>query len=293
MRTLFRSIDPSLENIIQLIQHWLLWDLPDAADVFHFEEQMRRVDTLLTRGISEDLRGRYRAAMRKAADAPLEDREILATEYKRLDFVLQRVAVRRAEEEAYQMIIRRDETPDGGANREILKIAAHLEALRDLGGAEDGPPSPETLAMYARVFDCDPSHVSAQRVADYERGSIAEGKQNLRALLADDRSLGDPYDYKKAQHATLRHRADRELARIEEHCGSALDGVTAGPSAATGAPTTPAAGTPVATTPSPDEASSAVSSTPTPISLPSGFGMGAVLGSSALGISMLPPGGNR
>ena len=33
MRTMFRFIDPSLENLVQLIQHWIMWDLGDAADL--------------------------------------------------------------------------------------------------------------------------------------------------------------------------------------------------------------------------------------------------------------------
>src|SRR5690606_39820195 len=58
MRTLFRAIDPSLENVVQLIQHWLAWDLADAADLHHFDEQVRRLETLRGLEMTDDIRAR-------------------------------------------------------------------------------------------------------------------------------------------------------------------------------------------------------------------------------------------
>jgi len=112
MRSLFRAIDPSLENIVQLIQHWLVWDLADASDLHHFDEQVRRLETLHGIELVEDIKARYRPALGKRADEPVRDEEILQLELKRLEVVAARFISRRAEDEAFQMIIRRSEEPE-------------------------------------------------------------------------------------------------------------------------------------------------------------------------------------
>lgn len=108
-RTLFRAIDPSLENVVQLIQHWLFWDLPDAADLHHFDEQVRRLSHLAEMEIGDELKARYRQALGKRADETIETHEILRFEIGRLEHIVARFVHRRDEEEPYQMIIGRDD----------------------------------------------------------------------------------------------------------------------------------------------------------------------------------------
>ncbi len=113
MRTLFRYIDPSLENVVQLIQHWLVWDLPDAADLHHFDEQGRRLETLRGLDLSDDIKARYRPALSKTTDQTVTDEEILGLELRRLELIAARFIGRRNEDEAYQMIIKRCDEADG------------------------------------------------------------------------------------------------------------------------------------------------------------------------------------
>lgn len=109
MRTLFRSIDPSLENLVQLIQHWVKWDLPDAADLHSFDEQIRRLTALRGIQLNDDLRARYRQALGKPTDAPITDEEIFKMEVRRLDSICSRFCTRRQDDEPYQLIICREE----------------------------------------------------------------------------------------------------------------------------------------------------------------------------------------
>lgn len=110
MRTFFRAIDPSLENLVQLIQHWVKWDLPDASDLHSFDEQIRRLTALRGIEFNEDLRNRYRAAMGKTPDAAISEQEIFQMELHRLNQIAGRFCSRRNEEEPYQLILCRDET---------------------------------------------------------------------------------------------------------------------------------------------------------------------------------------
>jgi len=108
MRTLFRAIEPSLESLVNLIQHWMKWDIGDASDLHHFDEQVRRLAALKQIQISDDLRHRYRPAVGKAVDSDVTDADILNLELKRLELVTARFSARRGEDEAYQMIIKRE-----------------------------------------------------------------------------------------------------------------------------------------------------------------------------------------
>lgn len=113
MRSFFRSIDPALENLVSLIQHWMKWDLPDAADQHGFDEQVRRLTALRGIQLTDDLRGRYRQALGKPTDEPVSDQEVFEMEMRRLDQIAGRFCGRRAEDEPYQLIICRDEAEDG------------------------------------------------------------------------------------------------------------------------------------------------------------------------------------
>ncbi len=146
MRSFFRSIDPALENLVQLIQHWIKWDLPDAADQHGFDEQVRRLTALRGVQMTDDLRARYRQALGKTADETVSDLEIFQMEMRRLDQIAGRFCGRRSEDEPYQLIICRDkpagENSDGDPYnyklRQCETIARRLEDERAAIDARTG-----------------------------------------------------------------------------------------------------------------------------------------------------------
>lgn len=216
MRTLFRAMDPSLERIVELIQHWLLWDLPDASDLFHFDEQARRCSAICATTISQDLRARYRAAFHKRPEEAMTNSEIVNFELKRLEIILARFQQRRTEEEAYMMIIRRDEQPYSASNQEIVRLAKHLKTI-ELVEKTSGPLDASLIEYYATAFRCQPEEVSPEKILDLEKKNVADGKKSLENYLQDDRFLGEPYDYKKMQTQQLRDRHARHQAHAEEY----------------------------------------------------------------------------
>lgn len=133
MRTLFRAIDPELENLVQLIQHWIKWDLPDAGDLHAFDEQIRRLKALCNFQFTDEVRARYRQALGKPTDAEVSDGEIFDLEVRRLDQVAGRFCGRRQEDEPYQMIICRD-----GCNDALVHESEAAEAGSSPSGDGDG-----------------------------------------------------------------------------------------------------------------------------------------------------------
>ncbi|MBX7245829.1 MAG: hypothetical protein K1X53_10040 [Candidatus Sumerlaeaceae bacterium] len=215
MRTLFKALDPSLEMIVELIQHWLLWDLPDAADAFVFDEQIARCGYLRSHDLPEEFLGQYRLILGKKADDPVSASEVLQFELARLDRILNHFLARRAEEESFQMIIKRDEETYSAANQEILLIAKHLKALEHVEKS-DGPIEQQYIDYYSQSLQCAPDDVTKERMLDFEQRVVADRKKMLHQLLADDRFLGEPYDYKKWQAGQFKTRHAAEHARCEE-----------------------------------------------------------------------------
>lgn len=220
MRTLFRSMDPTLEHIVELIQHWLLWDLPDAADLFHFDLQMHRCAYFRTNPLTDEIRDRYKAALHKRPDETVTERDILAFELKRLEHILNNFVTRRDEEKAYMMIIRRDEQVGSASSQEILALAERLKFIESLESS-DGPVPAELAEKYARVLGCARDEVTRNAIVDYEKKLVAEGKRRLHRYIEDDRYLGEPYDYKKAQMVHLQERFRAEVAKCQPLLGEA------------------------------------------------------------------------
>lgn len=214
MRTLFRAMDPSLENIVQLIQHWLLWDLPDAADLFHFDLQVARCAYLRSNPLTDELRERYRTALHKRPGEPITDKDIITFELQRLEHILQAFVARRAEEKAYMMIIRRDEMVGSASSQEILRLAEHLRILEALE-KESGPLPSQLKDRYAKLLCRTPDEVTREQAIDYEKKVIAEGKRRLHGYIEDDRYRGEAYDYKRVQMQQLQERFAAEQKKCE------------------------------------------------------------------------------
>lgn len=233
LRTLFRSLDPSLENIISLIQHWILWDLPDASELYHFDEQIRRLNTLRHTTITDDLRGKYHAVLKQKSDEHTTDADIARFELRRLELTMNRFCTRRVEEEPYMNIIRRDEVAGSAANRAIQELATLISKLEkaESTGA-DGLP--ELAAEFAGSMGLPAEELTTDRIVDYLKRGVADGRRQLEIQLMEDRSQGEPFNYKKMHATQLRERYAAELERCAEvlKVGGEVEGASTTPPAA-------------------------------------------------------------
>lgn len=162
MRTLFRAIDPELENLVQLIQHWMKWDLPDAADLHSFDEQIRRLTALCGFQFTDEVRARYRQALGKPADATVSDAEIFEFEMRRLDQVAGRFCGRRQEDEPYQLIICRD-----GCNDAL--VHSDGESAGESAGANGDDEESDPYNFKLRQCDSIGQRLNAEKQAVEQR----------------------------------------------------------------------------------------------------------------------------
>ena len=140
--------------------------------------------------------------------------DVLKHELKRLEGSVHRFLTRRAEEEPYVMIIRRDDLGGSASSQQIIVLAKHLKTL-ELMEAGSGPIDQGYIDYYAQTLGCAPADVTRERIVDFEKRVIAEEKRRLQNFLTDERFLGEPFDYKKRQAQDLRERAASEKARCD------------------------------------------------------------------------------
>ncbi|MBN1903289.1 hypothetical protein JW926_18365 [Candidatus Sumerlaeota bacterium] len=112
MRTFYSALDPSLERIVELIQTWIWWDLPDACDMVSFEHQYQVLQKVLhlTR-LDGPVMDHYQKIFRKTA-AEINTRMVKEYEFNRLEQILKRFHERRTLEAGHEMIVKRDVKED-------------------------------------------------------------------------------------------------------------------------------------------------------------------------------------
>ena len=136
MRTFYRSLDPSLEHVVELIQTWIWWDLADASDLVLFEHQVQVVKKVMEIKMEGPIIEHYQKVLHKAGE-DLERKDIVSYEFKRLEDILKGVEERRAEDEGYMMIVKRNKTennklgtPYNYKEFQLKKLRAIVEQFR-------------------------------------------------------------------------------------------------------------------------------------------------------------------
>ena len=66
VRTLYNHIDPAFEQVVELVQIWIWWDIPDCTDMARFDLQMALVKRLIRSTLTDETKERYRLEMKKS-----------------------------------------------------------------------------------------------------------------------------------------------------------------------------------------------------------------------------------
>jgi len=195
MPTMYKALDPSLEKIVILIQSWIWWDLEDSIDVVRFNQTCQRVAQIDKSGVPDAMAQWYAEQFRLAAQQ-VSPEVILCHELgKSLDY-LERFRFRRAGEEGYRVIIRREQTQENSPDVLIKALGRQYSILESL--REKKEVDPQTRANYAKAMGLPPEQVTPDKVMAAGERAINEGKSRLKASLTGQGS-GKPYDYKQWQ----------------------------------------------------------------------------------------------
>ncbi|MCB2155904.1 hypothetical protein KQI84_13560 [bacterium] len=212
-RTLYSNIDKAVATIAMVMQIFLWWDLPDAADLARFDLKMERLRKL-EQGISDEMRSSYAEIMKDLDHVPTDD-DILTFELRLLKKAVDRFVGRRENEPGYKVIIARKPSEGMDAvDRLIGAIAREQILLRNL---EHGQELDENLKQqFSKALGVPAESLSTNMEADYIHRMIAEHKKKLRGAMTGEIS-GEPYDYKIAQRDAILRKStaligDRDLS---------------------------------------------------------------------------------
>jgi hypothetical protein len=215
-RTHMAHVDPSLEKLMLLVQHYIWWDLPDAAEMHHFEDKVRTLAYVRShRPLSEELRGRFRQTYRLSPETPLSDGQILSNELKALEGVHFRFNLRRSEEEPYMNLLApvSGQSSQSVVDRRLGALAAHL-AVRDSLGDPSCPLDPVVAEQFAPLLGLGVAEVTREAILAYEEQQVS----TLRAAAIQDLLTGEEGDmanFKLGQLAVIRQRLESERSAVE------------------------------------------------------------------------------
>ncbi len=203
--TLYQAIDPFLRQVVDLMQMWLWWDLPDAADYALFDFQVERFKNLLRLQSFDSVQAHYRAETKSDKGGELSRQQILDFEFARMEGIMQNLEKRRLEEGNYQQILVRE--PSAAAKNDpadglIQQIAQHLRAVEMI--AASGQVEASLKDYYARALQCKPDEIKPEKAVEFERAWIAKTKQDLASALQSSNGDGAWYNFKNRQFLDTR-----------------------------------------------------------------------------------------
>jgi hypothetical protein len=111
MRTFYTALDPSLERVVELIQTWIWWDLPDACDLVAFEHQYQVLQKVINIKLEGAVMDHYQKTFRKTA-GEITPHMVVEYELSRMDNILKRFLERRSMDAGHETIVKRDVKED-------------------------------------------------------------------------------------------------------------------------------------------------------------------------------------
>ncbi len=205
MRGLYKTMNPVLDQLVELIQIWIWWDLLDAAELYQFNVQIDRIRSLMSHELNDRLRAYYHNQMRRqGSPETLSREEIIAFEFGRAADLLRDMETRLENEEIHQEIIAYENGEGEPFDEKLLQLADHLRARDRILETHDLPP--DGREHYGRTLHCPPSDVTAERALAFEEAFIQGAKRELIAAAESVGAGGTRYNLKQRLLQEARQR---------------------------------------------------------------------------------------
>lgn len=214
LSSFYKAVDPFLKSVVDLMQTWVWWDLPDAADMAIMDSQFDKLTKIPRMQMSEALANYYKNDVK----GEMSIQSIVDLEFGRAEETVLAIQRRREFEENYQNIIAR-EGDDGGAgdspaDATVVQLAQHLRAVEMM--KKSGDVDASLRDYYAKALQCAPADVTAEKALAYAGRIVAQTKKQLAEQLdAGDSGGGAPYNFKLRQLAEIRARLEAFRAELK------------------------------------------------------------------------------
>lgn len=214
LATLYTAIDPWLKPILELMQTWTWWDLPDSADMTLYDQSLDRFRQLSQGQIDDKLKAYYTQEMKSEKSPDMTMQGILDFEFYRMESVVLAVEKRRSEEPNYEQIIARESSgSDNAAHPLVTQLAQHVRAYDSIKAT--GRIEPSLVDYYSKAIQCASTEVTPQRVLDFEERYLANAKQDVVLAIQKDKGEGEPYNFKLRQYVEIRKMLENLRAQVK------------------------------------------------------------------------------
>jgi hypothetical protein len=209
VRTLYRSLDPSLEKILTLVETWIWWDLLDAAERYRFDVQERILQNLRGCTLDATLVEYYRQVMKTRPGVELTRADMAKCELARAKEILDRFEARRQSDGGHQIIgVNLEREGNAEADACAVRLAKRLTAAEKMRLLGDGEVEKGIRDYYAPQIGLPADRVTAQAIADYENRLARRDRQTLLDLLTNNCVTGETLGYKQVLLQDMRKRFD-------------------------------------------------------------------------------------
>jgi hypothetical protein len=208
VKSFYKALDPSLEQVLLLLQTWIWWDLRDAADQYRFDLQEQRLQNLKTHEFNAAMVDFYRKEMvvRPGVDITRED--VVKFELGRAREILERYDHGRTEEHGHEMILVREEREGSTeADASCVKLAKRLMAIEKARALKD-PPDDAVRNFYASQLGAPAPQVTAGMVVEFEESHARRERQTLSEQLMSGCKMGKTFNYKVLKLQLMKARFD-------------------------------------------------------------------------------------
>lgn len=193
IQTLYNAINPINKPIVELLQTWIWWDLPDAADLLCLDQQIHRLNVLATHEIDQKIIEHFRVVFNRPK-GDISRAEIMQHELQVLSGILGRLHTRQEHEQPYHVIMGRRDKSDASTEAIMQTLLQHMDRLKQLDATEDLPQN--LRQHYAELFSAPQDNITLEMARQAERGAIGDLKHQLQRRLESGDNLGEPYNFK-------------------------------------------------------------------------------------------------
>lgn len=224
IKNLYGCIEPDLLDLVDLIETWIWWDIPDAVELTRFEQKVAVVQLIEKGELPDKLRRRLSVLVhvpeqeseeegeKKQPEFKIaDDEEILSYEITQMKLICDRWAYRRKYELGYMFVLQRDRIEGTNQGEYVHLIAEkireydkieHLEAMDD-----------EIRHRWAPVLRIKPESVTRELIMQQMQTELVTLEKEMIEGSENEVNLGPPYNYKAKQFKKIKKWVDELMGR--------------------------------------------------------------------------------
>jgi hypothetical protein len=228
LKSFYSAINPMLNEMMDLIETWIWWDVFDSSEIARFEQKLGLLQLMRQGRMPPEMRRLYGTLIRTPAEGASEataetdqavtDDEILQYEGEKLVHIRDQWKMRRQYDHGYMFVLQRDELPAVNQGALIHQIA---DRVREYDRIDQSTDIDEDMRhAYAPTLKVAPAKVTREILLEHLQAKLVEAEREMLLHTDAERHLGPPYRFKVRQLEII-DKWIRELGIKSEQTGPA------------------------------------------------------------------------